>query len=86
MVKFLKEKYGYERVIMVGDGSTDLAACPPAVSVAFYCFLRVPFLEVSFLRVPEGSFLRVLFLRVPFLPLSYRSPTSFLPLSYRCHS
>lgn len=32
VVKFLKEKYGYERVIMVGDGSTDLASCPPAVS------------------------------------------------------
>lgn len=30
VVKFLKEKYGYDRIIMVGDGSTDLAACPPA--------------------------------------------------------
>jgi len=30
VVKFLKEQYGYERVIMIGDGSTDLAASPPA--------------------------------------------------------
>ncbi|XP_065289803.1 phosphoserine phosphatase isoform X1 [Dermacentor albipictus] len=30
VVSFLKQKYGYQRVVMVGDGATDLAACPPA--------------------------------------------------------
>lgn len=30
----LKEQYGYETVVMIGDGATDLEACPPAVSVA----------------------------------------------------
>lgn len=33
VVKFLKEKYCYERVIMVGDGSTDL------VSLLIFSFL-----------------------------------------------
>ena len=26
----LKEKFGYERVVMVGDGATDMQARPPA--------------------------------------------------------
>jgi len=30
VVQFLKQKFAYQRVIMVGDGATDLAACPPA--------------------------------------------------------
>ncbi|XP_022658385.1 phosphoserine phosphatase-like isoform X2 [Varroa jacobsoni] len=30
VVQFLKKKFGYQRVVMVGDGATDLAACPPA--------------------------------------------------------
>ncbi|KFM78835.1 Phosphoserine phosphatase, partial [Stegodyphus mimosarum] len=27
---YLKHRYGYRRLIMIGDGATDLAACPPA--------------------------------------------------------
>ncbi|CAN8016131.1 unnamed protein product, partial [Ixodes persulcatus] len=27
---FLKQKHGFQRVVMVGDGATDMAACPPA--------------------------------------------------------
>ncbi|XP_023214586.1 phosphoserine phosphatase-like [Centruroides sculpturatus] len=30
VVNHLKQTYGYERLVMVGDGATDLAACPPA--------------------------------------------------------
>lgn len=30
VVHYLKQTYGYERLIMIGDGATDLAACPPA--------------------------------------------------------
>ncbi|XP_022258666.1 phosphoserine phosphatase-like isoform X3 [Limulus polyphemus] len=30
VVKYLKQYYGYQRLVMVGDGATDLAACPPA--------------------------------------------------------
>lgn len=29
----LKEQYGFKTVVMIGDGATDLEACPPAVSV-----------------------------------------------------
>lgn len=27
--KFLKEKFGYKHLVMVGDGATDLETCPP---------------------------------------------------------
>jgi len=30
VIAYLKHRYGYRRVIMVGDGATDLEACPPA--------------------------------------------------------
>nr|XP_037289794.1 phosphoserine phosphatase-like [Rhipicephalus microplus] len=36
VVSFLKQKYGYQRVVMVGDGATDLAACPPADAFVGY--------------------------------------------------
>lgn len=32
VIAYLKHRYGYRRLIMIGDGATDLAACPPAVS------------------------------------------------------
>ncbi|KAK7172321.1 hypothetical protein R3I93_004594 [Phoxinus phoxinus] len=30
VIRMLKEQYGFENVVMVGDGATDLEACPPA--------------------------------------------------------
>ncbi|XP_006795539.1 phosphoserine phosphatase [Neolamprologus brichardi] len=30
VISMLKEQYGYETVVMIGDGATDLEACPPA--------------------------------------------------------
>ncbi|XP_033098667.1 phosphoserine phosphatase-like [Anneissia japonica] len=30
VVQMLKKKYGYKNLVMVGDGSTDMEACPPA--------------------------------------------------------
>lgn len=33
VVSILKEQYGFKTVVMIGDGATDLEACPPAVSV-----------------------------------------------------
>lgn len=33
VISMLKEKYGFKTVVMIGDGATDLEACPPAVSV-----------------------------------------------------
>lgn len=30
VVAYLKHRFGYRRVIMIGDGATDLEACPPA--------------------------------------------------------
>lgn len=33
VISILKEQYGFKTVVMIGDGATDLEACPPAVSV-----------------------------------------------------
>lgn len=30
VIHMLKEKYGYSKLFMIGDGITDLEACPPA--------------------------------------------------------
>lgn len=30
VIAYLKEHFGYQAIIMIGDGATDLAACPPA--------------------------------------------------------
>lgn len=30
VISMLKDKYGYTKLIMIGDGITDLEACPPA--------------------------------------------------------
>lgn len=30
VITLLKEKYGYTKLFMIGDGITDLEACPPA--------------------------------------------------------
>ncbi len=32
VISMLKEQHGFKTVVMVGDGATDLEACPPAVS------------------------------------------------------
>lgn len=32
VIEVLKQKYGYQNVVMIGDGATDLETCPPAVS------------------------------------------------------
>lgn len=30
VIESLKDKFGYKTVVMVGDGITDMEACPPA--------------------------------------------------------
>lgn len=30
VIKMLKEKHGYSNVVLIGDGTTDLEASPPA--------------------------------------------------------
>ncbi|XP_065137811.1 phosphoserine phosphatase [Paramisgurnus dabryanus] len=30
VISLLKERYGFKNVVMIGDGATDLEACPPA--------------------------------------------------------
>jgi len=30
VVRFLKDKMDYSTVVLIGDGATDLEACPPA--------------------------------------------------------
>ena len=37
VISMLKEQYGFKTVVMIGDGATDLEACPPAVSVRSDC-------------------------------------------------
>lgn len=37
VISMLKEQYGFKTVVMIGDGATDLEACPPAVSVNQSC-------------------------------------------------
>ena len=34
-IEFLKTKFGYKNVVMIGDGATDLESCPPAVNYPF---------------------------------------------------
>lgn len=41
-VQHIKEKYNYQRVVMIGDGVTDMEARPPAV-----CLLAVEFVVFS---------------------------------------
>lgn len=33
IVQRLKDEFGYKNLVMIGDGATDMEACPPAVSV-----------------------------------------------------
>lgn len=42
VISILKEQYGFKTVVMIGDGATDLEACPPAVSVGFEWMRCVP--------------------------------------------
>lgn len=39
--KFLKQHFGYERVVMVGDGATDLEARQPGGAEIFICYSGV---------------------------------------------
>ena len=32
-IKLLKEKFHFKKIVMVGDGATDMEACPPAVCI-----------------------------------------------------
>ena len=32
VIGFLKEKFQYKKVVMIGDGMTDLESCPPGVT------------------------------------------------------
>jgi phosphoserine phosphatase len=31
VIEVLKHKFGYNNVVMIGDGMTDFESCPPAV-------------------------------------------------------
>lgn len=33
VIGFLKEKFHFKKIIMIGDGATDMEACPPAVRI-----------------------------------------------------
>lgn len=30
VIKLLKEKFQFKKIVMIGDGATDMEACPPA--------------------------------------------------------
>lgn len=33
VIKLLKEKFQFQKIVMIGDGVTDMEACPPAVRI-----------------------------------------------------
>lgn len=33
VISYLKEQFQFKKVVMIGDGATDMEACPPAVSI-----------------------------------------------------
>lgn len=37
VIKLLKEKFHFKKIIMIGDGATDMEACPPAMQQLFEC-------------------------------------------------
>lgn len=37
VIGFLKEKFHFKKIIMIGDGATDMEACPPAVCIQERC-------------------------------------------------
>ncbi len=40
VIEHLKSKFNYKRVVMIGDGATDLESCPPAVNIYLYaCYI-----------------------------------------------
>lgn len=53
VIKLLKEKFHFKKVVMIGDGATDMEACPPAVCIkctnffAFVLLLLTADLELS---------------------------------------
>lgn len=48
VIRFLKEKFHFKKIIMIGDGATDMEACPPAVCIQG-CFVFVLFFKLVFL-------------------------------------
>ena len=41
VIQQLKDKFGYRRLVHIGDGVTDLEACPPAVSLSPVFFTSI---------------------------------------------
>ena len=44
VIKLLKEKFQFKKIVMIGDGATDMEACPPAVCIKCASFFLVVFL------------------------------------------
>lgn len=42
VITHLKEQFHFKKVVMIGDGATDMEACPPAVSIKKLEF-QIPF-------------------------------------------
>jgi len=40
VITHLKEQFHFKKVVMIGDGATDMEACPPAVSIKKKCSLN----------------------------------------------
>jgi len=39
VIQQLKDVFGYKQVVHIGDGVTDMEACPPAVYIDLYIFV-----------------------------------------------
>ena len=40
VMKLLKERHSYKRIVHIGDGATDMEACPPAVRINYHVAIK----------------------------------------------
>lgn len=59
VISMLKEQYGFKTVVMIGDGATDLEACPPAVSVHMVSYTAFSTFQFYVCTFAFGKFLYV---------------------------
>lgn len=62
VIKLLKEKFHFKKILMIGDGATDMEACPPAVCIkhnnffpVYFCFKQLIWNSIRFMRVKQSK-------------------------------
>ncbi|KAG8226792.1 hypothetical protein J437_LFUL002838 [Ladona fulva] len=60
VIEKLKKQYGYQRLVLIGDGATDLEACPPADAFIDIKFLNPKYiffsLDANFAQTKDYGF------------------------------